>query len=1253
MLKHFFIPLLLILLTTVAVAAHLGFASLSLAAEPSTATPPKPRLVLLLALYEEPHKDLAAMTLAWMAKEAGADFDVYYAADHKEGGLFSQHGSSLVGGQHAMRIGRALATYRTTAVRLGAVSVFDSLLRRGAEKLIDAPAGLPALYAAMSNELGLKLPAAAVAFGPADVPLSALYPECVYRKALAVPLDLPAGQVAQLKDLGVNTVWTIARANADTAAWKAIEVKPALDLSGPDPILAVAERYIARATGVDTLEPIVASYLMPFCIREDRLILTYKGHGPEAEKRRDQMLRLTADKQQTYALGRWYGDRQLLPLAQRPMGYNVAEPNRHILSVFSRHPVPLPQPAKSWTDLEPSDTQLMTWAKEGRILATWVLHSGELSHDDAVLMFYDWCAMTKVRIGSGVHWQRYHWDPDAVEPMHVPVDEGGVLGLVEPVLHATGAGIIWETVAEPVRLAALMAESRKKMAAVAGERFAPRGVYCFGDHHGQAKEATTPGEPQLAFWKAVKAAGFEYLITSILPGDSRILYRDGDFVVLNQAGKWHSASPFVRGDPATFAATEKKLAEAGRPGWLVGAIDSPIHGSPIYVGRPFGGNNPQPRINEFYDYVQKGGTTGKVLAATPHTIARYARLIADGLATQPAASAAKPGSSTPVVHRAAPDGRLLVEAEGFEQRGGWVLDTQFANLMGSPFLLAHGLGDPVADATTRVRFAATGKHRLCVRTRDWAFTGQPGPGRFQVLLNGKSVGPDFGVAGRGRWLWQDGGVVNIEQQEATLALHDLTGFEGRCDAVLFVPESAGQTPPPDEPGQLAEFRRKLLSIGPPADAGSFDLVVTGGGYAGICAAVAAAQLGLKVALIQDRPVLGGNASSEVGVKPIGRLDVGPYPHNADIVQRLLFAQDSHQEQLVRSEKNVSLFLNTCAFGVEMDGPRIKAVLAGDTRTGRELRFAGVLFADCTGDGWVGFWAGAESRVGREGRDATGESLAPPTADRQFLGASQFWQATKRPEPQPFPACPWALPIPSREAFDVSPPKYKAPFGRADLTAGGWWNWETGFRQDMIADAEQIRDHNFRAVYGTWDYLKNRAPDKDRYANFKLTRLNSQLGKRESRRLIGDVVLSQQDIEEHKLYPDGCVAATWYFDLHFPHPLNTRFFPGQEFRAIAYDDPDFEKYRGDISGREIKIQPYPIPFRCLYSKNVPNLFMAGRNISVTHASLGPVRVMNTTAMMGTVVGRAASLCRRFGVEPRGLYEKHLEDLKRLLAAPESK
>lgn len=1215
---------------------------------------PRPPLVLMVSKYDQPGRDLAAMTLGWMCKEAGVEFDVYYAADHREGGLFSAHGSSVIGGHHAARIGRALSSFKTTVVRLGDVRVFDTLIRNGAEKVIDAPPDLLELYSIISKELGLKPVSDATVFGGPH-PLPAFYPEVVYRRSLAVPMDVKPDR---LKELGIKTVWTVAPANADMSSFKnaGIEVKVAQDLSATDPVLEVAQRWIERSTAVDPLEPLVASYQLPMSIRDGRLMLTYKDRK-DGERRRDQMLKLIEGKNQSAAYGRWFGDPQLIPYANLPLAYNVTEPNRNILTVFSHYPQKLPQPAKSWIDLGPSDDQLKTWAKEGKILATWVLHSGELSHDDAVLAFQDWSAMTKVKIGSGVHWQRYHFDPDAVESMHIPVDEGGTLGLVEPVLHSAGAGIIWETSGDPVKIAALMADSRKKMAAVAGERFAPRGVYCFADHGKQDKNAREPGAPEIALYKAVKDAGFDYLVTSILPGDSRILYRDGDFVVLNQAGKWESASPFVRGTPATFAAVEKKYAEAGKPGWLIGAIDSPIHGSPIYVGRPYGGKNPHPRINEFYDYVQNKGATGKVISATPHTIARYARLCADldkapPADIKPAAVAPRQGAFVPP-H---PD-LVLLEAEAFSQYGGWLLDQQFMDVMGSPYLLAHGLGRPVAPATTRAVFKA-GKYRVLVRTRDWV--APKGPGQFKVTINGKALEQTFGIGGDGTWQWHDGGLLDLAEGEVEVGLKDLTGFDGRVDAILFARDAASV--PPNSGAEMAAFRKKALGLpDAPADAGEFDLVVVGGGYAGTCASIAASRLGLRVALIQDRSILGGNASSEIRVGPIGKMNLPPFPRNADILKEILAAPEAQQStggfrvrpnddwtlKLARAEYNLSIFLEHRAVSVEKSGDRIAAVIARSVRTGEDKRFKARLFADCTGDACIGFLAGAHWRMGRESRSEYGESFAPEKADALILGSTQMWTARKGDKPSAFPACPWALNI-TGESAEISRPKYPPEFRNYAYIGG--WNWESGFDKDPISQGEEIRDYNFRAIYGTWDYHKNKGFEKGAFANAQLEWVAHVLGKRESRRLMGDHVLTQQDVADPKTYPDGVVTATWYFDLHFPHPESEKHFPGGAYRSIAYDDPNFKKFMPDVPGVYTPIKPYPIPFRCFYSRNVPNLFMAGRNVSATHIGLAPIRVQNTTGAMGTMIGRAAWLCKTLNVEPRGLYEKHLEELKSLLSDP---
>lgn len=328
-------------------------------------------------------------------------------------------------------------------------------------------------------------------------------------------------------------------------------------------------------------------------------------------------------------------------------------------------------------------------------------------------------------------------------------------------------------------------------------------------------------------------------------------------------------------------------------------------------------------------------------------------------------------------------------------------------------------------------------------------------------------------------------------------------------------------------------------------------------------------------------------------------------------------EDEKKLRVASAEENLRLFLSTHVFKAEMEGGRIAAVVGKHVESGKELRFRAPLFADCTGDGNLGHLAGADYRVGREGRDETGESLAPERADRLVMGTSVQWYSVEEDRPQPFPDCPWAVQFNAETCQRVT---------RGD------WDWETGMNKDQIAEFEPIRDHAFRVTYGNWAFLKNQSRERDQIANRRLAWMAYVGGKRESRRLLGDVILCEQDLVEARPYPDASVTTTWGIDLHFPAPENTEHFPGEEFRSIAHSTP---------------IKPYPIPYRCFYSRNVENLMMAGRNISVTHVALGTVRVQKTTGMMGEVVGMAASLCRKHGTDPRGVYEHHLDELKELM------
>jgi len=555
---------------------------------------------------------------------------------------------------------------------------------------------------------------------------------------------------------------------------------------------------------------------------------------------------------------------------------------------------------------------------------------------------------------------------------------------------------------------------------------------------------------------------------------------------------------------------------------------------------------------------------------------------------------------------AARAGTVLLEAEAFQKTGGWVIDQQFMDRMGSSFLLAHGLGEPVADAETTVTLPADGAYRVWVRTRDWVWMSKaPGTaGRFQVLVDGTALKATFGMKGRD-WHWQAGGTVTVAGTQVTVALHDLDGFEGRCDAICFSNEKGFA--PPDEADALSGFRRKMLGLpAEPPKEGDFDLVVVGGGNAGICAAVAAARLGVKVALIQDRPVLGGNNSSEVRVWRGGGTNFEPYPRIGDIDRefgprakgspgKTSEFGDDRKLKVVRAEKNISLFLNHHAFRAVTKGKRIAAVDARHIVTGRERRFFGKLFADCTGDGSIGSLAGADWEMTRKGH----------------MGRSNMWRIAEAGGPQTFPRCPWA--------HDMSDKKIPSRLGI--------WSWESGFNHDPFEKGEHIRDNNLRGMYGTWDALKN---VHGRYPNHKLEWAAYVAGKRESRRLLGDVVVTKQHVLGGKEWPDPAVPCTWSIDLHLATPESAKHFGDDAFLSRAHH----ARFK----------TPYWIPYRCLYSRNVENLFMAGRCISVTHEALGTVRVMRTTAMMGEVVGMAASVCRAYDTTPRGVFGDCLAQLQ---------
>lgn len=567
---------------------------------------------------------------------------------------------------------------------------------------------------------------------------------------------------------------------------------------------------------------------------------------------------------------------------------------------------------------------------------------------------------------------------------------------------------------------------------------------------------------------------------------------------------------------------------------------------------------------------------------------------------------------------------LLVEAEQFTKKGGWKIDTQFIESMGSPYLNAHGLGKPVADAATGIEILETGNYRVWVRTLDWSerLGRSEGAGTFELHLDGKRIGGELGK-GETKWAWELAGTAALEKGKIDLVLKDLTGFNARVDAILL-----SRDPAFEPPGEAGLEQRNAWNLrggpGPVEDAGSYDLVVVGGGYGGLGTAISAARMGAKVALIQNRKVLGGNGSSEVRVWAKGDLPPSEYPL-ADIVLEIQDEAkaspgeaeefvDDKKERVVRAEKNITLLLGHHAYGLEMTDGAIAATKILEVETGRVKRVTGRFFADCTGHGFIAQWAGADTEMADEGR----------------MGMSNMWKWENQDAPAKFAEQPWMIPL-GEDDF---------PYPRRGHAE---WFWESGFDKHPIDELETTRDWNLMAAYSAWNAIKNHgahaARNPDGHANASLSWLAYIGGTRETQQILGDVILTGDDIEKKKEFADGVVLTTWPIDLHVPHPSYADALPEHPFISKAVYRRVLDKKVG-----------YPIPYRCFYSRNIPNLFMAGRNISVDRGALGTIRVMKTIGTMGVTVGRAAALGVVRDAGPRDIYTDHLAEAKMLWRLP---
>ncbi len=409
-----------------------------------------------------------------------------------------------------------------------------------------------------------------------------------------------------------------------------------------------------------------------------------------------------------------------------------------------------------------------------------------------------------------------------------------------------------------------------------------------------------------------------------------------------------------------------------------------------------------------------------------------------------------------------------------------------------------------------------------------------------------------------------------------------------------------------------------------------DVCVVGGGLAGTFAAIAAARHGAKVVLMQDRPVLGGNASSEIKMWVSGAGSRVRNLQETGIMEEVLLENmrinptrnfsvwDGILYGKVKAEKNIELLLNCACCFAEKEGNRIKNVTGFQMTTYTWQTVEADIFIDCSGDSILAELVDAEYMLGRESKDTFGERWGLEVSDKKTMGMSLMIQAHETDHKCEFIAPDWAY------RFDTDEDMHDKPHDSLERIETNFYWIELGGEVDSIHDTEEVRDELLKIAYGVWDHIKNRGDHGAE--NWELDFIGFLPGKRESRRYVGDYVMTQQDVEAGRQFHDEVAYGGWQIDNHLPGG----------FAMTGSKEGHLQKKR--------LTEPYGIPFRSLYSKNIDNLMFAGRNISASHLAFATTRVMATCGVIGQAVGTAAALMKKYGVSARTLGKEKIEELQ---------
>ena len=440
----------------------------------------------------------------------------------------------------------------------------------------------------------------------------------------------------------------------------------------------------------------------------------------------------------------------------------------------------------------------------------------------------------------------------------------------------------------------------------------------------------------------------------------------------------------------------------------------------------------------------------------------------------------------------------------------------------------------------------------------------------------------------------------------------------------------------------------------------YDVIVVGGGMAGLCAAIAAARQGVHTALIQARPVLGGNASSEIRIHISGADQSLKQPDYAEggLLYELMLENKKNNEQFsysvwdmvlfekAKEEKDLEVFFNTVMYDCETKDDRIVSIYCVQETTEMRYQLYAPVFVDATGNGTLGYYAGAEYRKGSEPQSEFGELHAPQQSNNYRMGNSILLKAKDMGHPVKFTPPSFAKKLTEeqlakrihcvqmRDTINCDDSPNPEEYKRTSMTSsacvdyGYWWLELCGDGEDIITEYEAIRDDLIAYAYGIWDHIKNNKEGIHEHhaENYALEWVGALPGVRESRRLVGDYMLSETDILEHIIFEDAVCYGGWCVDLHAPHGL-------LDFNLLPSDCNFYDGV-------------YTIPYRSYYSKNIKNLYMAGRDISTTRLGLASTRIIGCCAIGGEAVGIAAALCNKYACDPREL-APHVKELQQLI------